>query len=167
MQAAASNFFEGFGNVLVFSVFGAIFVWLNLFVIGKLLLRRPNKPDFGDKNETFECGEPTFGDAWIRFDIRFYTLSLIFLIFDIEVALLFPWAVVYDEFIANGQGFAAFLEVLVFLVVLGVGLAYVWVRRDLEWTSTQPGAALSEEALTGGAVDAEEAAETVPEETTA
>ena len=108
MLASASNFFEGFGNVLVFSVFGAIFVWLNLFVIGKLLLRRPHKPDFGDKDETFECGEPTFGDAWIRFDIRFYTLSLIFLIFDIEVALLFPWAVVYDEFIANGQGFAAF-----------------------------------------------------------
>ncbi len=165
MQAAASNFFEGFGNVLVFSVFGAIFVWLNLFVIGKLLLRRPHKPDLGDKNETFECGEPTFGDAWIRFDIRFYTLSLIFLIFDIEVALLFPWAVVYDEFIANGQGFSAFLEVLVFLLVLGVGLAYVWVRRDLEWTSTQPGAALSEAALTGGTTNAEEAAESLPKET--
>ncbi len=164
MQAAASNFFEGFGNVLVFSVFGAIFVWLNLFVIGKVLLRRPHKPDFGDKNETFECCEPTFGDAWIRFDIRFYTISLIFLIFDIEVALLFPWAVVYTEFIEADQGFAAFLEVLVFLLVLGVGLAYVWVRRDLEWTSTQPGAALSEEALTGRPADAEEP---LPEETTA
>ncbi len=146
---AAANFFEGFGNVFVFCVFGAIFVWLNLFVIGKILLRRPSKPDFGDKQETFECGEPTMGDAWIRFDIRFYTISLIFLIFDIEVALLFPWAVVYAEFIANGQGPAAFAEVFVFLVVLGVGLAYVWLRKDLEWTSLAPGAALSEEALTG------------------
>ncbi len=169
MQAAASNFFEGFGNVLVFSVFGAIFVWLNLFVIGKLLLRRPDKPDFGEKQETFECGEPTIGDAWIRFDIRFYTLSLIFLIFDIEVALLFPWAVVYDEFIANGQGFGAFMEVLVFLVVLGVGLAYVRVKRDLEWTSTKPGAALSEAALTGEPEEPEEVDEDepVPEETAA
>jgi len=164
MLAAASNFFEGFGNVLIFCVFGAIFVWLNLFVLGKLVLRRPDKPDFGEKNETFECGEPAMGDAWIRFDIRFYTLSLIFLIFDIEVALLFPWAAVYDEFIANGQGFAAFLEVFVFLIVLGVGLAYVWLRRDLDWTSTEPGAALSEEALTGGVDESEEP---VPEESVA
>jgi NADH-quinone oxidoreductase subunit A len=147
MLAAASTFFEGFGNVLVFCVFGAIFVWLNLFVLSTLVLKRPNRPEFGSKNETFECGEPTIGTAWIRFDIRFYTLSLIFLIFDIEVALLFPWAAVYDEFIAGGFGFAAFVEVLVFLVVLGVGLAYVWVKRDLDWTSTKPGRAIPEEAL--------------------
>ena len=147
MRLTASTFLEGYGNVLVFAVFGAIFVWLNLFVIGKLLLRRPHKPDQGAKSLTFECGEPTIGDAWIRFDIRFYTLSLIFLIFDIEVALLFPWAGVYDSFIEAGFGLAAFAEALFFLVVLGVGLAYVWVRRDLDWTSTKPGRAVSEEAL--------------------
>jgi len=153
MNPLASVFFEGYGNVLVFCVFGAIFVWLNLFVIGKLILRRPHKPVFGDKNETFECAEPTMGDAWVRFNIRFYTVALIFLIFDIEVALLFPWVAAYSTFIEAGQGFAAFAEVLVFLVVLGVGLAYVWLRRDLEWTSTQPGRALSEEALEGAVYD--------------
>jgi len=154
MQVLATLFQEAFGNVLVFAAFGAIFVWLNLFVIGKLLLRRPEKPDQGDKGSTYECGEPTMGDAWIRFDIRFYTLTLIFLIFDIEVALLFPWAAVYDSFIEAGFGLAAFVEVLVFLVVLGVGLAYVWARRDLEWTSTKPGRAVSEEVLRA-AVDRE------------
>ena len=147
MIGTASGYFEGFGNVLVFGVFGAIFVWSNLYVIGKLILRRPDKPDQGDKGETYECGEPTIGDAWIRFDIRFYTLSLIFLIFDIEVALLFPWAVVYNSFIEGGYGLGAFLEVLVFLLVLGVGLAYVWLRRDIDWTSTAPGRALPEVAL--------------------
>ncbi len=152
MLVSASDHLEGFGNVLVFAVFGAIFVWLNLFVIGKLLLRRPHKPDQGAKGETYECGEPTMGDAWIRFDIRFYTLSLIFLIFDIEVALLFPWAAAYDKFIAGGAGGAAFVEALLFLVVLGIGLAYVWQRRDLDWTSTKPGPALTDAMLEGGVV---------------
>ncbi|MCZ6571788.1 MAG: NADH-quinone oxidoreductase subunit A [Planctomycetota bacterium] len=149
----ASTMFHNLGNVLIFALFGGVFVWVNLFVIGKLLLRRPHKPKFGEKEETYECGEPTIGDAWIRFDIRFYTLALIFLIFDIEVALLFPWAVAYDEFIAAGFGAGAFFEVLIFLVVLGVGLAYVWLRKDLNWTSTLPGPAVPEEALAGDAVE--------------
>jgi len=149
MHLTASNLFEGFGNVFVFAVFGVVFVFVNLFVLGKIVLGRPSKPEFGEKSTTYECGEPAIGDAWIRFDIRFYTLALIFLIFDIEVALLFPWAVAYDKFIGAGQGFAAFLEVLVFLTVLGVGLAYVWMRRDIDWTSTAPGAAIPEIALQG------------------
>jgi len=153
MQLLATSLAEGFGNAFVFAVFGVVFVWVNLFVLGKLVLRRPEKPEQGQKGLTYECGEPAIGDAWIRFDIRFYTLSLIFLIFDIEVALLFPWAVVYKKFIAAGAGPAAFVEVLFFLLVLGVGLAYVWLRRDLEWTSTRPGRAVSEEALDHGVVE--------------
>jgi len=147
MRILASTLFEGFGNVLVFVVFGAIFVFLNLFVIGKVLLRRPDKPEFGEKAETYECGEPAMGEAWIRFDIRFYTLSLIFLIFDIEVALLFPWAKVFGKFVEAGYGAAAFAEVAVFLLVLGIGLAWVWVKRDLEWTSTKPGRAVEEASI--------------------
>lgn len=152
MRLLSSLLDEGLGNVLVFAVFGAVFVWLNLYVVGKILLRRPAKPDQGQKGVTYECGEPAIGDAWIRFDIRFYTLTLIFLIFDIEVALLFPWAAVYDNFIEAGFGLAAFVEVLVFLLVLGVGLAYVWVRGDLTWTSTRPGRAVPEEAMREGVV---------------
>jgi NADH-quinone oxidoreductase subunit A len=145
MSIVATFLLEGWGNVLAFAAFGVIFVWLNLFVIGKVLLRRPSKPEQGSKQESYECGEPAIGDAWIRFDIRFYTLTLIFLIFDIEVALLFPWAAAYKTFIAGGSGGAAFVEVLLFLVILGVGLAYVWARGDIQWTSTRPGPAVPEE----------------------
>jgi len=150
MALAANDLFEGFGNVLIFGVFGAVFVFINLYVVGKLVLRRPAKPEQGDKGVTYECAEPSIGDAWIRFDIRFYTLSLIFLIFDIEVALLFPWAVAYTSFIEAGAGAHALFAMLIFLVILAIGLAYDWIRRDLEWTSTKPGRALSEEALAGG-----------------
>jgi NADH-quinone oxidoreductase subunit A len=167
MSLTASNLTEGFGNVLFFGVFGAIFVFLNLYVIGKLIMRRPHRPDQGQKGVSYECGEPTIGDAWIRFDIRFYTMSLIFLIFDIEVALLFPWAAVYEKFVVAGYGPGAFVEVLVFLVVLGVGLAYVWVRRDLEWTSLRPGRAVSEETLEGAVVAQPELALTSKEESVA
>lgn len=149
MHVLASTFHEGFGNVLVFAVFGAVFVFLNLYVIGKLLLRRPHKPEFGEKAATYECAEPAIGDAWIRFDIRFYTLSLVFLVFDIEVALLFPWAAVYNEFVKSGLGAVAFFEVLAFLLVLGVGLAFVWVRRDLDWTTSTRGRTIAPEALVG------------------
>ena len=148
MNLIAASYFEGFGNVLVFAVFGAVFVFVNLFVIGKLVMRRPHKPDWGEKGETFECGEPTMGDSWVRFDIRFYTLMLIFLIFDIEIAMLFPWARVYDGFIAEGHGLYAFIEMFFFLGVLTVGLVYCWLRKDLEWTSTRPGKAVPEESMT-------------------
>jgi len=148
MNLIASSYFEGFGNVLVFALFGAVFVFVNLFVIGKVIMRRPHKPDWGQKAETFECGEPAMGDSWIRFDIRFYTLMLIFLIFDIEIAMLFPWAVVYEQFIAAGHGIYAFMEMFVFLGILTIGLAYAWLRKDLEWTSTRPGKAVPEESMT-------------------
>jgi len=153
MTVLASSYFEGFGNVFVFAALGAAFVFLNLFVLGQVLFRRPHKPDDGQKGETFECGEPTMGDSWIRFDIRFYTLMLIFLIFDIEIAILFPWANVYDSFIAAGHGFYAFLSMFFFLGILTLGLAYDWVRKDLEWTSTMPGRAVSDAAMAHGVVE--------------
>ncbi|MHC4938463.1 MAG: NADH-quinone oxidoreductase subunit A [Planctomycetota bacterium] len=154
MTPLASSYFEGFGNVFVFAALGGIFVFVNLFVLGKVLFRRPHKPDDGQKGETFECGEPTMGDSWIRFDIRFYTLMLIFLIFDIEIAILFPWANVYDKFIAQGHGFYAFCAMFFFLGILTLGLAYDWVRKDLEWTSTKPGRAVSDEVMEHGVVEA-------------
>jgi NADH-quinone oxidoreductase subunit A len=164
MSIVAAFLHEGWGNVLVFSAFGVIFVWLNLFVIGKVLLRRPHKPDQGEKGAIYECGEPAMGDSWIRFDIRFYTLTLVFLVFDIEVALLFPWAAAYDAFIEGGSGGAAFVEVLLFLLVLGVGLAYVWARGDLQWTSTRPGPAVSGEVNVEHVPEQPRRAAPVPEE---
>ena len=121
-----------FANVLVFSLLAAGFVVGNLF-LAKVILR-PKSGDQGDKRETYECGEPTVGSAWIRFDIRFYTVALMFVVFDVEVALLFPWAAVFRDLTTSGFGWIAFVEAFAFIAILMAGLAYVWARGDIEWT---------------------------------
>lgn len=121
-----------FANVLVFALLAAGFVVGNLF-IAKVLLR-PKSGSQGKKLETYECGEPTVGSAWIRFDIRFYTVALMFVVFDVEVALLFPWGAIFRDLTNSGFGALAFAEALTFIVILMAGLAYVWARGDIEWT---------------------------------
>ena len=82
---------------------------------------------------TLFCGEPPTGSAWINFNIRFYLIALIFVIFDVEVAFVYPVATVFRHFVENGQGLLVFSELLVFIGILFLGLIYVWVKRDLEW----------------------------------
>ena len=77
-----------------------------------------------DKLDNYECGEEPEGSAWVQFNIRFYVIALIFLIFDVEVVFLFPWAMVFKE-----MGMVAFVEMGIFLLILIVGLAYVWKKR--------------------------------------
>ncbi len=124
-------YFE-FANVLVFALLGVGFVVLNL-VLAKLL--RPKSTSEPGKLAIYECGEPTIGQAWIRFDIRFYTVALMFVVFDVEVALLFPWAAIFRDFVDEGLGLTALIEAGTFIVILLVGLAYVWARGDIDWTS--------------------------------
>merc|ERR1711964_504791 len=81
-----------------------------------------------EKSMAYECGEEPVGDTRIKFNTRFYLIALIFLIFDVEIVFLFPWAVVYRKI-----GMLAFVEMLIFIVILLVGLAYVWAKGDLEW----------------------------------
>ncbi len=126
-------YFE-FANVLVFTVFAAAFVVGNL-IIARIL--RPKSTDEPGKVAIYECGEPTIGPAWIRFDIRFYTVALMFVIFDVEIALLFPWGVVFRDLVAEGQGWIALVEAGTFIVILMVGLVYVWARGDIDWTATK------------------------------
>jgi NADH-quinone oxidoreductase subunit A len=87
--------------VLIFLAVGAGFVLVNL-LIGKLV--RPVKPD-AEKGTVYECGEPTIGSAWVQFDLRFYVVALLFVIFDVEVAFFFPWAEVFGK--ANAVAAAA------------------------------------------------------------
>ena len=103
---------------------GIALVYIPL-LIQKLIA--PNNPN-PDKLATYECGEESEGSAWVQFNIRFYVVALIFLIFDVEVVFLFPWAVVF-----NDLGLLAFVEMAIFLVILLIGLAYVWKRSDLDW----------------------------------
>jgi NADH-quinone oxidoreductase subunit A len=120
-----------FANVLVCFVVACGFVVLNVSVISRLA--RP-KVDSAEKTTTYECGEPTIGPAWVRFDMRFYTLALIFLILDVEVAFLYPWAVVFKSLQAAGS--FVFWEMAVFLAILVAGFVYVWAKGDLDWVKS-------------------------------
>ena len=105
---------------------------------GLSCLLRPHNPEPG-KLTTYECGEPPTGSAWINFNIRFYLVALIFVIFDVEVAFMYPVAVVFRDWVLKGQRAASRSpRSLVFLGILFVGLVYVWVKRDLEWLKKVP-----------------------------
>jgi NADH-quinone oxidoreductase subunit A len=118
-----------FGRILLFLIVGGVFVAGGLIFAWLL---RPNRP-YPSKLTTYECGETPVGDTRIRFNVRFYVVALIFLIFDVEVVFLFPWAVVYKNL-----GWFAFVEMLVFLGMLIVGYAYVWREGDLDWDKPAP-----------------------------
>ena len=118
-----------FGRIFIFFLVGAIFVAGGL-VFAWLI--RPHR-GYPNKLTTYECGEEPIGNSWVRFNIRFYVIALIFLIFDVEVVFLFPWAIVFERL-----GMFAFVEMLVFLGILGVGYAYVWVKGDLDWDKPAP-----------------------------
>ena len=117
---------EQFVTILMFLLFGASFVVINMVAIGRLIRSKTNYTPA--KSTTYECGEPTFGSGFIRFDIRFYVLALVFVIFDVEVVFLFPWAVVLKSL-----GPLAFVEAAVFVAVLAFGLAYIWRKGDVDW----------------------------------
>ena len=118
-----------FANVLVFLLLGAITAGL---MLGLGFLLRPSNPE-ARKLSTYECGEPPSGSAWINFNIRFYLIALIFVIFEVEVAFVYPVAVAYREYVLSGRAMLALGELLVFVGILFVGLIYVWAKRDLDW----------------------------------
>lgn len=113
-----------FGKVFIFILIAILFV---IFIVYFAKLIRPARPTT-EKLKTYECGENPEGSPWIKFNIRFYVVALIFLIFDVEVVLLIPWALVYKNF-----GVAGFSIGLIFLLLLGLGMAYEWRKGDLEW----------------------------------
>ncbi|RFM24443.1 MAG: NADH-quinone oxidoreductase subunit A [Candidatus Thermochlorobacter aerophilum] len=118
-----------FGKVFVFLLVGILFVVLG-FLTSRLI--RPHRPN-PEKLTSYECGEEPVGTAWIQFNIRFYVVALIFIIFDVELLFLFPWATVFKD-----VGTLALIEALIFVGILAVGLAYAWVKGDLEWVVPQP-----------------------------
>jgi len=118
-----------FGRVLIFLIVGGVFVAGGSIAAW---LIRPHRP-YPSKLTTYECGEQPLGDTRVRFNVRFYVIALIFLIFDVEVVFLFPWALVFSDL-----GWFAFIEMLVFLTILFVGYAYVWRKGDLDWDKPAP-----------------------------
>jgi NADH-quinone oxidoreductase subunit A len=123
-----------YAHVLIGFVFGMLFVAVNIYLLVRLL--SPRVPD-AQKASTYECGEPPVGDAWIRFDMRFYTMALIFIIFEVEAVFLFPWAAVYNGLIKSlGGNLFPFVEALFFIAILTVGLVYVWKKGDMDWVKS-------------------------------
>ena len=80
------------------------------------------------KSETYECGIPTTGLSWLQFNVGYYMFALLFLVFDVEIVFVFPWGVVMKEI-----GMVAFVEIVIFFVILGLGLLYAWKKHALIW----------------------------------
>ncbi len=119
----------GFASVLLFFVIGFVFLVVTL-LLSRLIQSRGKAG--ADKYIPYECGETPVGSAWVQFNIRFYVIALIFIIFDVEIIFLLPWAVVFKNL-----GAFAFFEGLVFIAILVVGLAYVWRKGDLSWVKPE------------------------------
>jgi NADH-quinone oxidoreductase subunit A len=124
-----------FANVFVFIILGLL---MSLVIITVSRALAPRVPDVPDKFTTYECGERPTGSAWILFNFRFYAVALAFLIFDIELALIFPCVAVFDEWRTSGQGFIILAEIVLFLAVLFLGLIYMARRGDLRWSKEVP-----------------------------
>ena len=95
-------------------------------ILASALLAPSSKND--QKDETYECGVPTQGTSWIQFKVGYYLFAILFLIFDVETVFIFPWAVVMKKI-----GMAAFIEILIFVAILGLGLIYAWKKKALKW----------------------------------
>jgi NADH:ubiquinone oxidoreductase subunit 3 (chain A) len=108
-------------------IFLGIAVGLSAVIIAASWLVGHQKPD-PDKNAAYECGFEAFGDARSKFDVRFYLVAILFIIFDLEVAFLFPWAVSLGKI-----GLFGFWSMMVFLAVLTIGFIYEWRKGALEW----------------------------------
>lgn len=120
---------DQYGRTGILVLFAILFPAIPLVAsfIFYLLKIRPKRPD-PVKEDTYECGVETEGETWVQFNFRYYLIALIFVVFDIEVLFLYPWAVASRE-----AGVAGLIAAALFILVLAVGLAYDWVKKGLEW----------------------------------
>jgi len=115
---------ENYLPILVFLIVGSV---IGVVVVALGFMLGPQRPD-DEKLSPYECGFEAFEDARIKFDVRYYLVAILFIIFDLEIAFLFPWAVVLDQI-----GMVGFVAMAIFLGVLVVGFIYEWKKGALEW----------------------------------
>lgn len=137
--ALPASYFAAHGALLLFVVGGLAFVVLGLLVARALSVRRPNP----EKTSTYECGEETEGPAWVPLNARFYVVALVFVLFDVELIFLLPWATAYarpDLLAASGGawGWFALAEMGVFVGLLALALAWAWRAGHLDWIRPRP-----------------------------
>lgn len=114
-------------NYLPILIFIFIGLGIGTFMIVLGFLMAPHRPD-AQKNSPYECGFEAFEDSRMKFDVRYYLIAILFIIFDLEIAFLFPWAVVLQEI-----GMFGFLSMMLFLGILVIGFIYEWKKGALEW----------------------------------
>lgn len=127
--------FFNFANVFVFIILGLMMTFV---IISVSRFLAPRVRDVPDKFTTYECGERPVGSAWILFNFRFYTVALAFLIFEIELVLIFPCVTVFQKWLQAGSGLFVLVEISIFVGILFLGLMYMWSRGDLEWSKEIP-----------------------------
>lgn len=115
---------ENYLPVLIFLIIG-LAVGAVMIALGFVL--SPHKPD-KEKLSPYECGFEAFGDARMKFDVRYYLVAILFIIFDLEIAFLFPWAIVLEDI-----GMFGYIAMLIFLGILVIGFIYEWKKGALEW----------------------------------
>ncbi len=139
MTATTTPITSAFGQILLFAIAGIGLVTTMLYLAKAL---RPARPNI-EKLSTYESGEDPEGNANVQFNTRFYVIALIFVLFDVELVFLFPWATVFGraDLVAqsNGQwGWFALIEMFIFVGILALGLAYTWVKGHLDWIKPEP-----------------------------
>ncbi len=127
--------------LMAYASVAAFFIVAGGFVFVALLAGKFMRPAniYPEKTETYECGEAPVGYAWFNFNPRFYIVALIFIIFDVEIAFIYPVARVFKRWVDQGSGWFAFIEIFIFVSILLLGLAYVWVKGDLHWLRASKG----------------------------
>src|SRR5476651_838685 len=127
-----------FGKILIFLITGFVLVGFTFF-LSKLIA--PNNPT-PEKLTSYECGEEPEGNSWMQFNPKFYVIALIFLLFDVEMVFIFPWATVFGNHdIIKAEplwGWFSLAEMFIFIGILILGLVYVWVKGDLDWIKAKP-----------------------------
>lgn len=126
----SENVISGYLPILIYV--GVVVALGVAMLIGSVILGRVlrQRNPTSEKNSTYECGMLPFKDARHRFDIRFYLVAMLFILFDIEVVFMYPWAVIYNKF--NPVIFG-FIEMLIFIVILLIGYVYIWRKGALDW----------------------------------
>ncbi|MBU8905892.1 NADH-quinone oxidoreductase subunit A [Desertibacillus haloalkaliphilus] len=114
-------------NYLVVAVFVLLGILLPVVALTAGRLLRPNKPE-KEKQTTYESGIEPVGGSWVQFNVRYYMFALLFVLFDVEVVFLYPWAVAYDSL-----GIFALIEMVIFMIMLIIGLLYAWKKKVLTW----------------------------------
>ncbi len=110
--------------LILFFLTGVVMVGMGMILSSLLAPSKQNSV----KEEAFECGIPTQGPSWLQFKVGYYLFAILFLIFDVETVFIFPWATVMKE-----MGIVAFIEILIFFIILGLGLIYAWKKDALRW----------------------------------